>query len=112
MLKTAIKLKKIKKKCIFFSFNENDNYKDTNFLHLSFFSTEIKSVRKSLMFLLYITSMQTSKSCSAKIEFIFRRPYMGKTTIRPGNVIKGGMPSTTGNKSGKNRGNNPKSTKK
>lgn len=37
---------------------------------------------------------------------------MGKTTVKPGNAIKGGMPSTTGNKSGKNRGNNPKSTKK
>lgn len=33
---------------------------------------------------------------------------MGKTTVKPGNVIKGGMLSTTGNKSGKNRGNNPK----
>lgn len=33
---------------------------------------------------------------------------MGKTTVKPGNVIKGSMPSTTGNKSG----NNPKSTKK
>lgn len=32
---------------------------------------------------------------------------MGKTTIRPGNVIGGGMPSTTGKPSGGNRGNNP-----
>lgn len=37
---------------------------------------------------------------------------MGKTTIKPGNVIRGGMPSTTGNKSGGNRGNNPPASKK
>lgn len=37
---------------------------------------------------------------------------MSKTTIKPGNVMNGGMPSTTGNKSGGNRGNNPSAPKK
>lgn len=37
---------------------------------------------------------------------------MSKTTIKPGNVMNGGMPSTTGNKSGGNRGNNAPSSKK
>ncbi len=35
---------------------------------------------------------------------------MGKTTVRPGNPqigVGGNMPSTTGNPSGGNRGNNP-----
>lgn len=37
---------------------------------------------------------------------------MGKTTIKPGNDRKNGMPSTTGNKSGGKRDNNPPSPKK
>lgn len=40
---------------------------------------------------------------------------MAKTTVKPGNPYapKGGnMPSTTGNKSGGNRGNNPPSNPK
>lgn len=37
---------------------------------------------------------------------------MGKTTVKPGNSHAGeGMPSTTGNPSGGDRGNNPPSNK-